>query len=205
MEQKHGSDWKATHPNFDAAVIYDMGRKPHGRLAIGDELINITDKEQIKTRTRRSHPQVSARELQLERENVGLRRDKKRLWLLERAVRAMAAKGGYDFDALLGETAPDSATSESDVGFSSKNERGGQHGSEQVNVDHGCDGNNNDGEDDESERHSLGDEYKDPDHEGDKDYDGEGNVDYDGEGDEYYGNYGLRRDYSNYDDDYDDY
>jgi hypothetical protein len=86
MEQKHRPDWQAKHTKFDAAIIYDMGRKPHGRLAIGDEVINITDKDQIKTRTRGAHPQVSAREVQLERENVSLRMDNKRLRLLERAV-----------------------------------------------------------------------------------------------------------------------
>jgi hypothetical protein len=83
MEQKHGPDWQAKHTKFDAAVIYDMGRKLHGRLAMGDEVINITNKDQIKTRTRRAHPQVSAREVQLERENVSLRMDNKRLRLLE--------------------------------------------------------------------------------------------------------------------------
>jgi hypothetical protein len=54
---------------------------------MADEVINITDKDQIKTRTRRAHPQVSVREVQLEKENVSLRMDNKRLCLLERAVR----------------------------------------------------------------------------------------------------------------------
>jgi hypothetical protein len=64
-----------------------MGRKPHGRLAMGDEVINITDKDQIKTRTRRAHPQASAREVKLERENVSFGMDNKRVHLVEHAVR----------------------------------------------------------------------------------------------------------------------
>jgi hypothetical protein len=83
---KHGLDWQAKHTKFDAAVIYDMGRKPHGRLAMGDEVINITGEVQIKIRTRWANPQVSAREVHLERENVGLRMDNKRLRLLEFVV-----------------------------------------------------------------------------------------------------------------------
>jgi hypothetical protein len=40
MEQKHGPAWQAKHTKFDVAIIYDMGRKLHGRQAMGDEVIS---------------------------------------------------------------------------------------------------------------------------------------------------------------------
>ncbi|KAL6662331.1 hypothetical protein ACP70R_000190 [Stipagrostis hirtigluma subsp. patula] len=124
MEQKHGKNWKVDHPQLDVAVVYErVGRTPHGRLAIADEAISITEKEEIKTRKRNALPHVSARELRLERENDSLKRDNNRLRGRERVMRVMAAKGGMDYDALLEEAAPDMVTSESEVGFSREHDR----------------------------------------------------------------------------------
>ncbi|KAL6647829.1 hypothetical protein ACP70R_015266 [Stipagrostis hirtigluma subsp. patula] len=109
---------KTTHSRLSR-----VGRTPHGRLAIADEAISITEKEEIKTRKRNALPHVSAREHRLERENDSLKRDNNRLRGLERVMRVMAAKGGMDYDALLQEAAPDMVTSESEVGFSREHDR----------------------------------------------------------------------------------
>ncbi|TVU18905.1 hypothetical protein EJB05_35023, partial [Eragrostis curvula] len=150
MEKKHVPNWRAEHPGFDAAVLYEeVGRTPHGRLAIGDEAISTTEEEHIKTRARRAHTHVSAREMRLQKEVDSLRKKNKKYLGLEHVVRALAAKGGYDFDALLHENEPDLVTSESDVGFSSKHERGGLDGIEQTDTNGGTyDGDNDDYSDD---------------------------------------------------------
>ncbi|KAL6623353.1 hypothetical protein ACP70R_033232 [Stipagrostis hirtigluma subsp. patula] len=76
LEQKHGPNWKVGHPQIDATVIYEnVGRTPHGRLAICDEAINLIEKEVIKTRKRNAQPHVSARELRLERKVERLQRE----------------------------------------------------------------------------------------------------------------------------------
>ncbi|KAG2620628.1 hypothetical protein PVAP13_3NG177400 [Panicum virgatum] len=101
METKYGPNWKAEHPNFDAAVIYDnVGRMPHGKLGLGDEAISISEKEVIKTRKRSAHPIVSAREKRLERDIENLRKENSIIRGVEHVVRILATKGGLDYDAL---------------------------------------------------------------------------------------------------------
>uniref|UniRef100_A0A0A9FPG6 Uncharacterized protein n=1 Tax=Arundo donax TaxID=35708 RepID=A0A0A9FPG6_ARUDO len=77
------------------------------------------------SRKRNVKPPTSScsRMARLQRENEHLRGENTRLRGLERVVRALVAKGGEDFDALLQETATDSANSESQVGISKQRSR----------------------------------------------------------------------------------
>ncbi|WVZ63336.1 hypothetical protein U9M48_012976 [Paspalum notatum var. saurae] len=101
MEKKHGPNWKVEHPDLDGAVIYEsVGRMPHGKLAIADGAISITEKEAIKTRKRSAQPYATAREKRLERDNEQLRNENSALQEVQRVLRALVAKGGMDYDAL---------------------------------------------------------------------------------------------------------
>uniref|UniRef100_A0A0A9H6C5 Uncharacterized protein n=1 Tax=Arundo donax TaxID=35708 RepID=A0A0A9H6C5_ARUDO len=103
MEDKYGPNWQAGQLKLDASVIYDnAGRKPHGRLRIGDEAISPEKKEAIMSRKRNVHPPTfsCSRMVRLQRENEHLRGENTCLRGLERVVQALAAKGGEDFDAL---------------------------------------------------------------------------------------------------------
>ncbi|KAL6845464.1 hypothetical protein ACP4OV_024959 [Aristida adscensionis] len=51
MEKKYGPNWR-----IDAVVVYEcVGRTPKGRVAIGDEAISLTEKEEIKIREMCNH------------------------------------------------------------------------------------------------------------------------------------------------------
>ncbi|TVU21893.1 hypothetical protein EJB05_31564, partial [Eragrostis curvula] len=154
MEKKHGPNWRAEHPDFDAAVLYEeVGRTPHGRLAIGDEAISTTEKEHIKTRARRAHTHVSAREMRLQREVDSLRKRIKSIldwsmlcghWLRKEDMTLMLYFMKMHLTCIT-----HIVTSESDVGFSSKHERGGLDGIEQTDTNGGTyDGENDDYNDD---------------------------------------------------------
>ncbi|CAM0149178.1 unnamed protein product [Urochloa decumbens] len=135
MEIKYGPNWRAEHPNFDASVIYEyVGRMPHGKLAIADEAISIVEKEAIKTRKRSAQPHVSAREKRLERENERLRNDNRALKRIEHVVRALAAKGGLNYDALAQEAAANLESSESEGGLSKENDQVGLDGDEDDSI-----------------------------------------------------------------------
>ncbi|CAN6362772.1 unnamed protein product [Urochloa humidicola] len=107
---------------------------PHGKLAIADEAISIAEKEAIKTRKRSAQPHVSAREKRLERENERLHNENNVLKGIERVVRALAAKGGLDYDALAQETAANLATSESEGGLSKENDKAVLDGDEDDSI-----------------------------------------------------------------------
>nr|CAB3480941.1 unnamed protein product [Digitaria exilis] len=148
MVNKYGPNWKAEHPNFDASVIFEyVGRMSHGKLGIADEAISIAEKESIKTRKRSAQPYASAREKRLERENEKLRKDNRVLSEIERVVRAMAAKGGLDYDALAQETTTNLAASGSEGGLSKENEKyagdddyiGGTYNVDEDDVDYNYD------------------------------------------------------------------
>ncbi|CAL5028583.1 unnamed protein product [Urochloa decumbens] len=135
MEIKYGPNWRAEHPNFDASVIYEyVGRMPHGKLAIADEAISIVEKEAIKTRKRSAQPHVSAREKRLERENERLRNDNRALKRIEHVVRALAAKGGLNYDALAQEATANLESSESEGGLSKENDQVGLDGDEDDSI-----------------------------------------------------------------------
>ncbi|CAN6278181.1 unnamed protein product [Urochloa humidicola] len=147
---------------------------PHGKLGIADGAISIAEKEEIKTRKRCAQPLASAREKRLERENMELRKENDGYRELMRVVRAMAAKGGMDYDALARETAPD-LDPECEDAFSWDNDKvANQDLSEQDNT------NGRDYTNDEDEEYDYNKEgYND--YEDDENYDKHGSeLEYDG-------------------------
>ncbi|CAO2142056.1 unnamed protein product [Urochloa humidicola] len=147
---------------------------PHGKLGIADGAISIAEKEEIKTRKRCAQPLASAREKRLERENMELRKENDGYRELMRVVRAMAAKGGMDYDALARETAPD-LDPECEDTFSWDNDKvANQDLSEQDNT------NGRDYTNDEDEEYDYNKEgYND--YEDDENYDKHGSeLEYDG-------------------------
>ncbi|KAL6840317.1 hypothetical protein ACP4OV_030127 [Aristida adscensionis] len=133
MEKKYGPNWREVHPEIDAAVVYEcVGRTPKGRLAISDEAISLTEKEKIKTRKRNVQPRVSRYDLKRKLTYCEGRT------MVTGALRGSCGNGfqrGWDYDAILEETTPELATSESDVGFSKDKCNTNQDEPEQDNND----------------------------------------------------------------------
>ncbi|KAG2589476.1 coiled-coil domain-containing protein 1-like [Panicum virgatum] len=161
---------------------------PHGKLGIADGAISISEKETIKTRKRCAQPNTTAREKRLERENKELRKENDRYQELQRVVRALAAKGGMDYDALAKETVPN-LDAEFEDAVSQEHDGIGHDISGQENIDRiDCRDEDNEGYNDNDEGYNVDDEgYNDDD---------EGYMD--NEDDENYRNYGRDSDDEDY-------
>ncbi|EEE50622.1 hypothetical protein OsJ_30825 [Oryza sativa Japonica Group] len=193
MEREYGPNWQVEKPDLDANVIYNStGRMPHGRLAIANEAISNKDKDAIKSRKRAVTPppsRVSAREIYQQKKIKCLERDNASYRGLECVVRALAAKGGLDYETLVRQYAPELASSTKDVGSApDHHEAEYQHDQSDVDQEGGNDIGEDEGNDFDLEEGNEIPEYE------DNDFDlGEGNEIPEGEGngDDTDGDYGM--------------
>lgn len=91
MKNSHGENWEEEHPDLDGQIIYEaVGRVPHGRLGIANELFSKAETAKFKSkRVMTSQLARSAREDHLERENKHLQREIKRLRGIELVVQVI--------------------------------------------------------------------------------------------------------------------
>lgn len=185
------------HPDLDGAVIYEsVGRMPHGKLAIADGAISITEKEAIKTRKRSAQPYASVKEKRLERENERLQKENGALREVQRVLRALVAKGAFDYDALAQETATNLGTSESEVGLAKDHGSVGQNEANKGKSNGAGEHSHEDDDDYYNDGEDYGIEDNDYGNNDSEDHvcEGEDPISYDGEDNHYKGSFLIDHD-----------